>query len=567
MKPAKKNQNDLYLDPKELCFIPLGGSEQFGVNFNLYSYDSKLLAIDCGMGFADHRFPGIDLLLPDPSFAEKRRKDLAGLIITHAHEDHIGAVPYLWPRLRCPIYTTPFAAAVLRRKFDEAPDCKGAEINVVKPGDTITLGPYKAHFIHVSHSIPGTCAVLLETKVGRILHSGDWNLDPTPVMGAITDEAAFRKAGEKGILAYIGDSTNAEVPGRAGSELEVQKGLAEVFKGCKGRIAVTVFASNVGRLHSIAKAAEATGRSVCVIGRSLHNMSGIGRTMGLLDDIQPFVSEEELAHLPDENIVMVVTGSQGEARAALARIARGDHPAVTLDRGDTVIFSSRAIPGNEAEINHVKNNLSASGVNIITPDDTKYKIHVSGHPYRDEIADMYQWLRPQVVIPVHGERIQLEAQAALARQCQVENVIVPSNGSVIRLAPGKPQIIDHVPSGLLAVEPNRIVPADHEAINQRRKLQFTGAVHVTLVLDQRGDLADDPYITSIGLIDEENEQELKLEDDLAGEVADILADMQRRDLADDHAVHEEIRIGIRRYVNLILRVKPKTTVHVVRVGG
>lgn len=555
---------NLKLNPEDLHFIPLGGSEQFGVNLNVYAYRGKLLAVDCGIGFADHRFPGIDLLLPDPAFLEKRREDLAALIITHAHEDHIGAVPYLWPRLRCPIYTTPFAAAVLLRKFGESPECKKARVNIVRPGDTVEAGPFTAHFIHVAHSIPGTCSVVLETEAGRVVHSGDWNLDPRPVLGKATDSEAFRSFGQKGVMAYIGDSTNAEVPGRAGSESDVEAGLTALFAECKKRIAVTVFASNIGRVRSIAKAAAANGRSVAVVGRSLHSMTGAARNIGLLNDVGEFISEDDLSSLPGESTVVIVTGSQGEPRAALARIARGDHD-VSLSRGDTVIFSSRPIPGNETEINAVKNNLSAAGITAIGPGDTPHCIHVSGHPCRDEIADMYQWVRPKLVVPVHGERTQLEAQAAFARQCQVENVIVPSNGSVIKLGPGMPAVIDHIRTGLLAVEPSRIIAADHLAIAERRKLQFTGAVHVTLTLDKRGRLADDPQVTTIGLIDDEKPEELKLEDDIVDEIADILADMEGGDLKDDHAVHEEIRIGVRRFIFGAMKVKPKTTVHIVRV--
>jgi ribonuclease J len=558
--------NNLKLKADDLHFIPLGGSEQFGVNLNVYAYKDKLLAIDCGIGFADERFPGIDLLLPDPQFIEDRRENLVGLIITHAHEDHIGAVPHLWPRLRCPIYTTEFAAAVLRRKFDEAgPECRNARINIIRPGAVVELGPFTARFVHVAHSIPGTCAVILETAAGRVVHSGDWNLDPRPVIGKVTDAEGFKDAGKKGVLAYIGDSTNANVPGRAGSESDVEAGLKALFSECKGRIAVTIFASNIGRLRSIAKAAEANGRSVALIGRSLHSMTAAARNIGILNDVGEFLSEEEIADLPAENVVMVVTGSQGEPRAALARIARGEKSEIPLTRGDTVVFSSRPIPGNEVEINAVKNLLISSGITVLGPGDTSHTIHVSGHPCRDEIVDMYNWTRPRLVVPVHGERTQLEAQAALARECQIENVIVPGNGTVIRLGPGAPAVIDHIETGLLAVEPSRIVSADHPAIAERRKLQFTGAVHVTLALDGKGNIADDPIVTTLGLIDEEVPEELKLEDDLVSEILDILADMEKADLKDDHAVHEEIRIGVRRYVLMTMKVKPKTTVHIVRL--
>lgn len=552
------------LNPQDAYFVPLGGSEQFGVNLNLYAHGGKWLAVDCGIGFADHRFPGIDILLPDPEFIEQRREDLAGMIITHAHEDHIGAVAHLWPRLQCPVYCSEFTAAILRKKISEAPQSRQIKIKVVRAGESVDIGPFKVHFIHVAHSIPDTVALMIETAAGNILHSGDWNLDPHPVLAPQTDADAFRACGQKGIMAYVGDSTNADVPGRSGSEMDVQKGLADLFRECRGRIAITIFASNIGRVHSIAKAAKDAGRRVALIGRSLHTMTGAARDCGYLRDIPDFMSDDEIGYLPDNEQVLIVTGSQGEARAALARIARGENSNIGLRKGDTVIFSSRAIPGNELEINTVRNNIVASGATVVTPRDTKHIIHVSGHPCRDELADMYQWLRPGLVVPVHGERTQLEAQAEWARKCQIDNVIVPGNGMVIKLS-GTPEVVGHVPTGLLAVEPGRILAADHAAIADRRKLQFTGVVHVTLVMDRRGELMAEPHLTTTGLIDTDNEAELKVEEDLIIEIEDIIADMETHDRKDDHAVHEEVRIGVRRFVHMLMHIKPLTTVHVVRV--
>lgn len=549
----------------ELYFIPLGGAEQFGVNLNVYGYQGKWLAIDCGLGFADERFPGIDILLPDPAFVEERRKDLLGLIITHAHEDHIGAVQHLWPRLKCPIYASPFTAAVLRKKMSENPACRDAEVIEIGAGETLNLKPFKITFTPVTHSVPETAALMIETDVGNILHSGDWNLDPAPTIGKPTDPAPFKKFGEKGVLAYIGDSTNAEVDGVSGSEGDVEKGLAALFKECGGRIAVTIFASNIGRLRSICLAAKESGRQVALLGRSLHTMVSAARDCGYLKDVPQFVSEDDIGYLPDDKIVMIVTGSQGEARAQLARIARGEHAEITFKTGDTVVFSARPIPGNEREIIAVKNNLAASRVRIISPRETKHCIHVSGHPAREEITQMLQWVKPQSVIAVHGERTMLEAHAALALELQVPTAIVPNNGSVIRLYPGTPQVIDHAETGLLAVEPGRILSADHQAIVQRRKLQFSGTVHATLVMNARGDLVTDPQISTVGLIDPDDEAGQKFEDDIVDEIEDILADMTREELYDDKFVSEEMRIGIRRFVQHKLQIKPKTTVHVVRV--
>lgn len=549
----------------ELYFIPLGGAEQFGVNLNVYGYQGKWLAIDCGLGFADEKFPGIDILLPDPAFIEERKKDLLGLIITHAHEDHIGAVAHLWPRLRCPIFASPFTAAVLRKKLSENKECRDAEIIEVSANENITLKPFKVTFTPVTHSVPQTAALFIETDVGNIVHSGDWNLDPAPTIDKPTDPEPFKKFGEKGVLAYVGDSTNAEVDGVSGSEDDVEKGLEAVFRECRGRIAVTIFASNIGRLRSICLAAQATGRQVALLGRSLHTMSAAARDCGYLKDVPNFVDGDDLGYLPDDKVVMIVTGSQGEARAQLARIARGEHQEITFKAGDTVIFSARPIPGNEREIIEVKNNLAASKVRIISPRETQHCIHVSGHPARDEITQMLQWVKPNTVIAVHGERTMLEAHAQLARDLQVPNAIVPNNGAVIRLYPATPQVIDHVETGLLAVEPGRIIDAGHQAIAQRRKLQYTGAVHATLVMDARGDLVADPQISTVGLVDPDAKDGQKFEDDIIEEIEDILADMTREELYDDKFVSEEMRIGIRRFVQHRLSIKPKTSIHLVRV--
>jgi ribonuclease J len=549
----------------ELYFIPLGGAEQFGVNLNVYGYQGKWLIVDCGMGFADERFPGIDILLPDPKFVEDRRKDLAGLIITHAHEDHIGAVAHLWPRLKCPIYASPFTAAILRQKMAENPKCRDAEIIEVKPNGKITLKPFTVTFAPVSHSVPDTCALFIETDVGNIVHSGDWNLDPQPALGPVTAAATFQKFGEKGVLAYVGDSTNAEVEGTSGSESDVELGLTEVFSECKGRIVITMFASNIGRLRTVCLAAQNSGRQVALLGRSLHRMTSAARECGYLKDVPPFVSEDDIGYIPDEKMILVVTGSQGEARAQLARIARGEHPEITFKRSDTVVFSARPIPGNEREIIAVKNNLAASQVRVVSPRETKHCIHVSGHPARDEITQMFQWVKPQSVIAVHGERTMLEAHAALARDCNVPTAIVPKNGSVIRLHPGTPSVIDHIETGLLAVEPGRIIEAGHQAISQRRKLQFSGAVHATLVMDAQGKLVADPQATTVGLIDAEKADGKAFEESILDEIEDILDDMTKHELYDDKFVSEEIRIGIRRFVDHKLSIKPKVSVHLVRV--
>lgn len=557
MKKAQHKKTEIF-NTEEFYFVPLGGSEEFGCNLNLYACDGSFLAVDCGIGFADERYPGIDLLLPDPKLLEQNKDKLDGMIITHAHEDHIGAVAYLWNRFECPIFATPFTASVLRKKLEQE-GVTGVPIHVVAPYDVEHIGPFNVKFLPVSHSVPDSTALLISTRHGSILHSGDWNLDPQPVVGIKTEEKTFREAAANGVLAYIGDSTNAAVDGYSGSEQDVASGMVEEFKGVQGKIAVTVFASNIGRIISIIKAAEEVGRSVCLVGRSLHRMVAAAREVGYLKDIKDFIDESDLHAIPDDNIVLILTGSQGESRAALARIARGDHRSVKLNRGDTVIFSARAIPGNERDINTVKNNLSAGGVRVVAPRDTDNIIHVSGHPCRAEIQQMLQWVRPECVIPVHGERLMLDSHAAFARECQIAKVVTPNNGSVIRLAPGPIEIVDHVHSALLAVDQRRIIPSTHESISQRRKLQYSGAVHVSLVMDYDLNLLGKMKLDTVGLTCSLNDE--GFEEDLEEELQNILDNIPDH-LEKEDEIAERIRIDLRRYVSDLLGLKPKTTVHV-----
>lgn len=545
-------------------FIPLGGSEQFGVNLNVYACDGKYLAVDCGIGFADERFPGVDILLPDPSFLEERADDLCGLIITHAHEDHIGAVAHLWEYLDCPIYCSPFTAEILHAKIKEK-GLKKVPVHVVEPGGLVKLKPFNVEFLPVSHSVPDTCALAIETKYGRVLHSGDWNLDPKPVAGYKTEAKVFQAQGDKGILAYVGDSTNAGVPGVSGSEEDVAKGLAEVIKSCNSRVAVTMFASNIGRVISILKAATECDRKVAVVGRSLHRMISAAIKCGYMDGLPDFISEEDLGYLPNDKQLLIVTGSQGEPRAALSKISRGDHRDISLKRGDTVIFSARAIPGNERGINDVKNNLVAAGIHVLSPGDVSHTIHVSGHPAQEEITQMFSWLRPQSVIPVHGERMQLEAHAALAQKCQIKNTIIPSNGSVIRLAPGGVELVDHVQTGVLAVEDKRIIDSEHAAIRERRKLQYSGVIHVSMAVNPKGKVIGEPLMDTSGLFDVDIDHEDKMEERLYNEIYGLLDEMTKEELMDDQFMTEELRIGLRRLCYHLLGIKPKTTVHVIRV--
>lgn len=553
------------LDKDQFYFLPLGGCEEFGCNLNLYAYNGQWLAVDCGIGFADERYPGVDILLPDPAFIAERRESLAGLIVTHAHEDHIGAVAMLWQQLQCPVYATPFSAAILRNKFAEIEGSDKAPIHEIHGGDTLAIGPFTVHPVAMSHSVPQTVALIIECEAGRVVHSADWNLDPEPVIDQPGDTQALQKAGEDGVLAYIGDSTNALVPGRSGSESAVEKGLEGLFKETKGRIVITLFASNIGRLNSICLAAMATGRHVCLLGRSLNSMVAAAQSNGYLQRVEDFVDENDLGLIPEDQQVIVATGSQGESRAAMARISRGEWKGIDIDSQDTVIFSAREIPGNAKEINALKNRLSASGARIIAPHDTKHTIHVSGHPYADEIRDMLGWLKPELVVPVHGERLMLEGHAELARECGVPNTLVPNDGSLIRLGPNESAIVDHVHTGLIAVAPQGLMSADDPGLNQRRKLQFTGAVHISLVMEHGGEPVARPKISVLGLCAPDSDLEAGLIDDIEGEIADSLVDIEEDKRRDEGHVAEEIRRHVRRMIKQLYGIKPQTNVHVFTV--
>ncbi len=552
------------LNPDDLIFIPLGGAEQFGANLNVYAYQDQMLVVDMGIGFADEYYPGVDILLPNPVYLEENKKKIVGLIITHAHEDHIGAVAHLWPRLKCPIFCTEFTGKILQKKLAENPDCKGARVRIVKQHDGITIGPFKTTFIPVTHSVPEASALTIETDLGQIVHSGDWNLDPRPVLGKPIKPDTFKAIGDKGVLAYIGDSTNAGVNGYSGSETDVMNGLTEVFKECEQRIVVTMFASNIGRVRSICKAAQANDRHVAVIGRSLHRMIGAATECGFMDDIKDMIDENDINLIPRDKLVIIATGSQGEARAQIARIARGDQRNIKLQAGDTVVFSARPIPGNEKEINFVQNRLAGSGVNVVNPRDTKHIIHVSGHPARDEIKQMYDWLRPEIVVPVHGEKVMIEDQAELARSCQISQVVPPNNGSVIKLAPGKAEIIDHVETGLLAVEPGRIIDSKHVAISERRKLQYSGTAHASVVVDTKGNLMARPQLALVGLIDENDDEEQDFAEDLIDDLEDMISGLKRKKLSDVE-MSEKLRISLRKNIFEVLRIKAKVSVHLTRV--
>ncbi|MEQ8664440.1 MAG: ribonuclease J [Rhodospirillales bacterium] len=551
-------------DENQLVFLPLGGAGEIGMNLNLYGFGrpghEQWIMIDLGVTFGDSTLPGVDVIMPDPSFIEERRDSLLGIVLTHAHEDHLGAVQYLWPRLRCPVYATPFTAAVLRRKLSEARDCDDIEIIELPLGGNCDLGPFSLELISLTHSIPEPNAIAIRTPVGMILHTGDWKFDDNPVIGAAPDFDRLSALGDDGILALVGDSTNVFTPGDAGSEGDLEESLTRIVRECTGRVAVACFASNVARLQTIHAAATAAGRDVVLAGRSLRRMIDSATETGYLSPDLRFLTEDDAGYLPRERALIICTGSQGEPRAALSRIAANDHPRVSLEEGDTVIFSSRVIPGNEVSIGALQNDLVRRGIRLITWRDDF--VHVSGHPARDELARMYQLARPRIAVPVHGEYRHLAEHARLAADCQVAETVICENGALVRLAPGKPGVVSEVTRGRIVLEGNRLIPIDGDLLRSRKRALFNGIVVASIAIDEDGDLVADPVLTTSGLI-EANEPHL-IEDGL-DVIEDVLGRLPRRDRQDDATVQEAVRVAVRRYFRDTLDKKPVTDIHVLRI--
>jgi len=559
--PLQPGARPDYRDPDALFFVPLGGAGEIGMNLNVYGYQDDWLIIDCGVTFGDDSQPGLEVVMPDPGFIVERRDRLLGIVATHAHEDHIGAIPYLWKQLRCPIWATPFTASFLRAKLAETGFADQVKINIVPLSGRFTIGPFDLELITLTHSIPEPNAVALRTPVGTVLHTGDWKFDPDPLIGPTADEAALRRLGDEGVLVLVGDSTNALRPGTSGSEAELRRSLIDLIGRYDARVAVACFASNVARLESIAQAAAAHGREIALVGRSLWRIDKAARENGYLTDLPRFLTEDEAGYIPRDRILMICTGSQGEPRAALARIARDDHPHVTLETGDVVIFSSRIIPGNEKPINRLQNALVRLGVEIVTEED--HFVHVSGHPARDELVRMYQMVRPQIAVPVHGEARHLIAHAELAGECQVPHPLVIQNGDVIRFTASGASVVDEVPVGRLASDGKGLLPLDGMALKDRRRVTFNGSAVVTLVLDRRGELLAQPTISTIGLV----------EPAAADAAAPALRSAVERALdelpgglrRDDETVRDAARRAMRRIINERFGKRPLVEIHLVRI--
>ncbi|MGA7074795.1 ribonuclease J [Bradyrhizobium sp.] len=551
----------------EFTFAPLGGVGEIGMNLSIYGFGNRRqrawLAVDLGVSFGDEEhLPGIDTIMPDISFLVKERKNLVGLVLTHAHEDHFGAIIDLWPKLKCPVYATKFSAALFEAKCASERNPPKIPVTVVPSGGRIELGPFGVEFIPVAHSIPESHALAIHTLAGVALHTGDWKLDPTPVTGSPTDERRLRELGDSGVLALIGDSTNAVRDGRSPSETEVAKTITELVKAAKGRVAVTTFASNVARLRAVADAARLSGREVVVVGRAMERVVQVARETGYLDGVQSFRGPDLYGHFPPDKVLALCTGSQGEPRAALSRIANDDHPQVTLNKGDCVIFSSRTIPGNEKAVGSIINGLITQGIEVIT--DRTHLVHVSGHPRRDELKDMIGWVRPQLLIPVHGEALHLFEHAKLARSVGVPKVLICRNGDLVKLGPSEPGIIEELPSGRLYKDGNILEDSKSRAVVERRRMAFAGCAFVAIAVDEKGELADDPEIDLIG-IPEKNMAGEVIDEIVFDAVVSTVEGLPRARRRDPDALAESVRRTVRAAVNEQWGKKPLCFVHVLTV--
>jgi ribonuclease J len=551
----------------ELVFLPLGGLGEIGMNAALYGFgpelDRQWILVDCGMGFGgEEHLPGIDLVYPDLRFIEEERQNLLGIFITHAHEDHIGALVEMWPRLRAPVYATRFAIGLLEtRRLSEAGAPK-IDLNEITPGQRLKLGPFEIEYVPVAHSIPESNAMAIRTPHGLVVHTGDWKLDDTPYLGSLTSEETFRGLGDEGVLALICDSTNVVRDGVSPSEADVSRNLAQLIKDAPYRVAVTTFASNVARIRSVAEAARECGREVVVVGRAMDRVVDVATECGFLEGLPEFRSTDTFGYLPRDKVVAVLTGSQGEPRAALARIAQDEHPDIALSKGDRVIFSSRAIPGNEKAVGQIINSLIEQGIEVIT--DRTELVHVSGHPRRGELARMYEWTRPRIAIPAHGEALHLEEHARFARAQGVPEVVRAKNGSLVRLAPGPAEIVDTIPAGRLYRDGNIVVSAGERAVPERRKLSFAGIVSVAIAVDEDGKIAGDPVIDAMGL-PERNRQGENILDIVADAVGDVLDGLPKAKRRDPESVENAVVRTVRAAVNEAWGKKPACHVLVIEV--
>ena len=550
---------------EELLFCPLGGSGEIGMNMNLFAYgkpgNQKWIMVDIGVTFADDTLPGIDLIYPDPGFIIDKKNDLLGIILTHAHEDHIGAIAHIWPQIKCKIYSTPFTAVLIREKFKEKRIDIGNNLKIVDLNGTVDLKPFKIEFITLTHSILEPNGLRIETPAGSILHTGDWKCDPNPLIGDKIDSKRLQEIGKKGVLAMICDSTNVFSIGRAGSEFDVRKSLLNIMSSLKKRIIVTSFASNVARMESVFYCAEKTGRQISLVGRSMHRIYKAAKQCGYLKDIIEPIDSRDAKKISREKIIYLCTGSQGEPMGAMMRISSYVHPDVIIEKGDAVIFSSKIIPGNERKLYKLHNQLVRDGIEVIS-EETEF-VHVSGHPNREDLKDMYNWVKPNAVIPVHGEHRHMIEHINFAKEMQVPYPIQVENGDIVKIYPGnKPEVYDKAPSGRLYVDGNISVEEDSKSIKERKNLSSNGYMEITILVNNKGNIHKKPVISFKGLpITEEDEFIYDLEEVIKNTIKtfSLKSKKQEQNLVD------ALKISCRKYSKEKTGKKPFTNINIVQI--
>jgi ribonuclease J len=553
-------------DDNELVFAALGGLGEIGMNCALYGYGTararKWLMVDLGVAFAGEELPGVDIVMPDLGFIEKAKQDLVGIVITHAHEDHFGALADLWPSLGAPVYATPFAAALAEARRLGEPGAPKIPLKIVAQGERVAISPFVVEFIAVAHSIPESSALAIRTPAGLVVHTADWKIDPTPIIGLPTDERRLKALGDEGVLALVCDSTNVLREGESPSERDVAKTLAGLIANAKGRVVVTTFASNVARLRSAAEASFAAGRQVCVLGRAMERVIVVARECGMLDGVPPFLGMDAFERLPRDKILALATGSQGEPRAALARMAEDEHPTAKLSAGDTVIFSSRTIPGNEKPVGKIINAFVRVGVEVVT--DRTALVHVSGHPRQAELAKMYAWARPKIAVPAHGEPLHLAEHAAFAKAQGVPQVLRAFDGDLIRLAPGDVAALGKVASGRRLKDGIILLPPEQQCVGQRRRLSFAGVVSIAVALTPTGEMAGDPDVIIAGL-PERTREGVGFDEIIDAAIFEAFGSLPPAKRRDPDVVSSAIERAVRNSVNAVWGKKPQAHVLIVEV--
>ena len=549
----------------ELLFCPLGGSGEIGMNMNLFAYgkpdNQKWIIVDVGVTFADDTVPGVDIIYPDPGFIIDKKDDLLGIVLTHAHEDHIGAIAHVWPKLKCKIYATPFTSVLITEKFKEKKIDITGYLKIVELNSTINLDPFKIEFVTLTHSILEPNGLKIQTPAGNILHTGDWKCDPDPLIGGNINSERLKEIGNEGVLAMICDSTNVFSVGRAGSELDVRKNLLKVFERLKKRIIVTSFASNVARMETVFYCAEQTGRHISLVGRSMHRIFKAARQCGYLKNVIDPIDSRDAKNISREKIVYLCTGSQGEPMGAMNRIVKYTHPDVYIERNDAVVFSSKIIPGNEKKLYKLHNNLVKEGIEVIS-EDNEY-IHVSGHPNREDLRDMYNWIKPKAVIPVHGEHRHMIEHIEFAKEMQVKYPVQVENGDIVKLYPGeKPEVYDKAPSGRVYLDGNVPVEEDSRSIKERRNISSNGFLEATIMITPKGNIHNKPLVTFRGLPVYENDEFIY---GLEEEIERTVKTFSLNNVKQQDNLIDALKITCRKFSKEKTGKKPLTNINLVRI--